>query len=202
MQLISPGQSEAVSLSHESVGRVIAGLSWDPNPHTGLKGTMQRLMGNYADTDFDLDISAYIYDNEANCIDIVTGDKSRLIDDTGCVRHDGDERDGQTTGDDEIIVIDLMALPRHIDALVLICDIASAHAFSDIHNPRAHLADYGTKEDFITAMLGEDEGRDNSAYIMAKLQRSDNEAWQCYNIAEYTDNEKIDDWAAYLKDYL
>jgi stress response protein SCP2 len=163
---------------------------------------MQRLMGNYADTDFDLDISAYIYDDAANCIDIVTGEKDKLIDSTGCVRHDGDERDGQTTGDDESIVIDLMALPPHIHSLVLICDIASAHAFGDIYNPRTHLADYGTGDDFISAMLGEDEGRDNSGYILAKLQRSGDEAWKCYNIAEYTDNEKIDDWATRLKDYL
>ena len=192
-----------IVLSHESVGRVITGLGWDPNPNPGLKGSAQHLLGQYAETDFDLDMSCYIYDGDAHCIDIVTGERGNLVDSSGCIRHDGDERDGRTTGDDEAIEIDLMALPPAITHIVMLCEVASAHSFGDIHNPRARVADYGTDDNFLHAMLGEDEARDNSACVFGCLQRFEADNWQARQILYYLDRETIEgDWPAYLAGFI
>ena len=201
-EILVPESNSQHTLSRNSAGRVIAGLAWDPNPSLGIIGTIRSMIMRYDEDNFDLDLSCYIYDNERKCIDYVTGEKDRIIDSSGGVRQDGDERDGKTQGDDEQIIIDLLALPREITSLIMLCEVASAHAFGNIHNPNARLADYGTNEDFLHTVPGHNNGHDKSACVFAVLKRVEENTWQADHISHYIDREDVeDDWPAYLAQF-
>jgi len=92
---------------------------------------------------------------------------------SGAITHTGDEQEGDEDlgqGDDEIIVIDLARVPRHVKALFCIATVATeGRSFSDVKSARMRLTDWSTGAErarFYPAAKGA-----HTALIMCRIVR-------------------------------
>ena len=106
-----------VSLSKEAPGltKMLIGLGWDVRATDGA--------------DFDLDGSAFLL----NASGKVRSDADFIFynqpkSDNGAVAHQGDNRTGEGEGDDEVIEVDLAAVPADVDKIAITVTIHDADA--------------------------------------------------------------------------
>ncbi|MEC7576984.1 MAG: hypothetical protein VX468_06610, partial [Pseudomonadota bacterium] len=64
--------SSPLLLKEESKGRLICGLSWDPNEGASVTDKLSNMLGQNKET-YDLDLSCYCYDEHKSLMDYVTG---------------------------------------------------------------------------------------------------------------------------------
>ncbi len=125
--------------------------------------------------DLDLDASLFILNRE----NAVRFDEdfifyNNLSSDNGAVVHGGDDRNGRSDGDDEIIEIDLDNLPYDIDRLVFVISIHNARdrmqSFKDVNSDYIRLinAETGTEISRFDMVC---DTSDNIAYELAALLR-------------------------------
>ena len=114
---ISLSKGGNISLTKEAgstgLAKVTVGLGWDARTTTGDA--------------FDLDASAILCDaggKARNDKDFVF--YGNLVSGDGTVKHLGDERTGETAGDDEQIKVDLVAVPADVDKIVFSASIYEA----------------------------------------------------------------------------
>ncbi|EST18743.1 MULTISPECIES: TerD family protein [Streptomyces] len=149
---VSLSKGGNVSLTKEAPGltAVLVGLGWDVRTTTG--------------TDYDLDASALLV-NEAGKVGT---DKNfvfynNLKSPDGSVEHTGDNLTGEGEGDDEVVKVNLAAVPAEITKIVFPVSIHDAesrgHSFGQVRNAfirvvnqdgGAELARYDLSEDAAT----------------------------------------------------
>ncbi|MGY0067401.1 TerD family protein [Streptomyces sp. QTS137] len=112
---VSLARGGNVSLSKEAPGMtaVLVGLGWDVRTTTG--------------TDYDLDASALLVDVAGK----VPSDRHFVFYDNlrspdGSVEHTGDNLTGEGEGDDEVVKVDLTAVPAEVDRIVFPVSIHDA----------------------------------------------------------------------------
>ncbi len=165
---ISLQKGQKVSLEKPGGGgltRVRMGLGWDAVAKKGLFGKSKA-------QSIDLDASCLMFDAGGNLADSVWFRQLRSKD--GSVLHTGDNLTGEGEGDDEVINVDLSAVPANITQLVFTVNSFTGQDFSQIENAFCRLVDEGTGQEIARYELS-GSGRHN-AQIMAKVSR-DGQGW-------------------------
>lgn len=164
---VSLDKGGRVSLDKAAPGlRVVhVGLGWDPRVTDG--------------SDFDLDASAFLLDESGK----VTSDSdfifyNNLQSPDGSVRHTGDNLDGSGEGDDEVIMVDLPAVPASVNKIAFTVTIHDAQArrqnFGQVGNAFIRLVDADKGTEVVRFDLGEDYSTE-TAMVFAELYRHSGE---------------------------
>lgn len=152
--MISLAKGGTLNLEKTSPGLTKAALrlSWDP-----ATGSNQK--------DFDLDVSAILADSNNQHV-AELGDNAvcfynnlDVLD--GAVHHMGDERTGESTGDDETVIVDFSKIPDSVSKVVVSATIHEADArgqnFGVVRNPKIFITNADTQQDLAMSDLAEDE---------------------------------------------
>lgn len=179
--------------------RIVAGLSWDARG--GKVSLMERARG---DSQYDLDLSAYIYDCDGDFVDVVTPEALDAIDDSGAIYHSGDHQTGEGHGDDESISVELINVPDDVCDIFFLAETSSTHFFGDMAETAIRIADGMNDRDLLYVELDEPEADTAIAYVFAHIYRSKDSktGWMLHYIGDFPNIEQIDEWGEYFKRYL
>ena len=163
---LSKGQKVDLTKSNPGLSKILVGLGWDTNKYDGT-------------ADFDLDSCAFL-----------CGDNGRVFDDgdfifynnlqhsSGAVVHTGDNTTGAGDGDDEVIKVDLTAVPQNITRIAFTVTIHDAEErrqnFGQVSNSYIHIIDQTTGAELIRYDLGEDYSIE-TAIVVGELYRMNGE---------------------------
>ncbi|OFE16154.1 chemical-damaging agent resistance protein C [Humibacillus sp. DSM 29435] len=160
---ISLSKGGNISLSKASPGliRLQVGLGWDARTTTGF--------------DFDLDASVVVCDANGRCINdrwfVFYG---QLVSPNNAVVHQGDNLDGSGDGDDEVVKVELTALPPEAQRLVFVVSIHDAEVrgqnFGQVQNSSIRMVDETTGGELVRYDLTEDYSTE-TAMIFGELYR-------------------------------
>ncbi len=156
-----------VSLDKAAPGLKVVhvGLGWDPRVTDG--------------TDFDLDASAFLLGADGR----VSSDQdfifyNNLQSSDGSVRHTGDNLTGAGEGDDEVIMVDLPAVPASVQKIAFTVTIHEAQSraqnFGQVANAFIRLVDADKGTEVVRFDLGEDYSTE-TAMVFAELYRHSGE---------------------------
>ena len=193
--------SSPLLLKEESKGRLICGLSWDPNEGASVTDKLSNMLGQNKET-YDLDLSCYCYDEHKSLMDYVTGNDGEMVDRSENIHHSGDCRHGEAEGDDESIALDLNALPDYIQHIVLLVEVGSAHGFKEVINPYVRIADEASDHILDDLKIDESQNGDYSACIYATISRTNDGTWLLYRNNYFIDHERIESWSDFLTQFI
>ncbi|MFB9377804.1 TerD family protein [Kineococcus gynurae] len=148
-----------------SLTRVFMGLGWD---------AVRRGFLRKKSIDVDLDASCLLLDRSGKLVDTVWFQQLRSKD--GSVQHHGDNRTGEGEGDDEVIVVDLTAVPAGVQTLVFTVSSFTGEDFSHIENAFCRLVDAAGPAQTELARYSLSGSGTHTAQIMASLTR-DGSGW-------------------------
>ena len=163
---LSKGQKIDLTKTNPGLTKLLVGLGWDTNKYDG-------------GFDFDLDTAAFLLDAGGK----VTGDGdfvffNNLRHASGAVEHLGDNRTGQGDGDDEVIKVDLSAVPASIEKIDFTVTIYDAEErrqnFGQVSNAFIRVVDESTGTELIRYDLGEDFSIE-TAVVVGELYRHNGE---------------------------
>lgn len=161
---VSLSKGGNVSLSKEAPGltAVLVGLGWDARTTTGA--------------DFDLDASA-----------LMCGTSGKVLSDShfvffnnlhspdGSVEHTGDNLTGEGEGDDEVIKVNLAAVPAECDKIVFTVSIYDAEArgqnFGQVRNAYIRIVNQAGGAEIVRYDLSEDYSSE-TAMVFGEVYRS------------------------------
>ncbi|MFD6912210.1 TerD family protein [Streptomyces virginiae] len=161
---VSLSKGGNVSLSKEAPGltAVLVGLGWDVRTTTG--------------TDYDLDASALLVGESgkvASSGNFVFYNNLKSAD--GSVEHTGDNLTGEGEGDDEVIKVNLAAVPADVTKIVFPVSIHEAesrgHSFGQVRNAFIRVVNQAGGTELARYDLSEDAATE-TAMIFGELYRS------------------------------
>ena len=188
-------------LTEENKGKLVCGLSWDPNEDTSVSDKLNSALGRNTET-YDLDLSCYCYDERKSLMDFITGEDGENIDRSENITHSGDCRHGEAEGDDEFNTLAPTALPDYIQHIVFLAEVGSAHSFSDVATPYIRLADEASDQVLTELNIGSPDGKDYSACVFATLSRKKDGSWLLHRNDYYLDHEQIENWGDFLSQFI
>ena len=160
---LSKGQKVDLTKGKPGLSKLTVGLGWDTNKYDGQ-------------ANFDLDAAVFLLGANSKVqsdSDFVFYNNTRHS--SGAVQHMGDNRTGAGEGDDEVIHIDLAAVPADIDKIDFTVTIHDAEArrqnFGQVSNAYIHVIDDAKGEELIRYDLGEDFSIE-TAVIVGELYRN------------------------------
>lgn len=163
---LSKGARVNLSKSAPALKKVLIGLGWDTNKYSGS-------------ADFDLDASVFCQNQNGRTEADGFVFYNNLSAYGGAVQHMGDNRTGEGDGDDEQIVIDLAAIPAHIQKIAVTITIDAAEQrgqnFGMVENSFCRLVDAETDREIARFDLGEDYSVE-TAVVVGELYKH-NGAW-------------------------
>ena len=166
---VSLSKGEKISLSKSSPGltKVFMGLGWDPakKKSTGFFGKL--LGGGQADS-IDLDASVIMLDAAKSSVDVVYFGQKNSKD--GSVRHGGDNRTGDGSGDDEVIYVNLAALPANVVHLVFTVSSFRGQTFNEVDNAVARLVNDSNAQEICRFALHEQGA--HTGVVMASMSKN------------------------------
>ncbi len=136
--------------------KVFMGLGWDAANGGGS---------------IDLDASCAMYTETKELVDTIYFGKLKSND--GSVKHSGDNLTGDGDGDDEVINVDLTAVPSNIKSLVFTINSFQGQTFDKVNNCFARLVDAETKKEVCIFKLAEKGS--HTGMIMCKVYKHNNE---------------------------
>jgi tellurium resistance protein TerD len=164
---VSLSKGGNVSLSKEAPGlrAVLVGLGWDVRTTTGA--------------DFDLDASALMLGTNGKILsDSHFVFFNNLTSPDGSVEHTGDNLTGEGEGDDEVIKVNLEAVPAEVDKIVVTVSIYDAEArqqsFGQVRNAFIRVVNQADDRELTRYDLSEDASTE-TAMIFGELYRNQNE---------------------------
>jgi stress response protein SCP2 len=123
------------------------------------------------DVDLDASILAIYKPNESKVRDAEPIYFGRQSGCGGAVKHQGDNRTGDGKGDDEVILIDLDAIPDNIESLVVVVNVySSEYSFKNVKDAYVRLVACGNNHEF--ARFNLDDTVKSSGIIFLKIARS------------------------------
>ena len=202
MSAPAKGEKVLLNVTQEARRRVVIGLSWDPREDASMVDKLNRMRGVNSGT-FDLDLSCFAFDEEGHFQFHIDGTAENSIDGSEKIYHSGDSQDGSGDGDDEQISVELLDLPAHINQIIFLVDIGSAHSFGDVDEPTVRIADAHNDKDFLSVRLDTKEGKHYTACAFCRIvrDRNDYDIWYLHNISEFIDMSQIEDWSEALFKY-
>ncbi|MEU1986001.1 TerD family protein [Nocardia sp. NPDC019395] len=171
---VSLQKGQRVSLRKEdgaSLTFVKMGLGWDPVQQRGMFGSRT--------VDIDLDASVVMF-ADLNPVDVAY--YGQLTSKDGSIRHQGDNLTGEGAGDDEVILVDLMRIPAHVNSLVFIVTSYKGHTFGQVQNAFCRLIDGANNAELARYSLT--GGAPTTAMVMSKLFRVAGGDWKMQAIGE------------------
>ena len=178
---ISLRKGQRISLSKEAPGltRLICGLGWDVVQQSG--GGFFSKLGK-KEEECDLDASIICLNSANKLIDskniVYFGN---LQHPSGSIAHQGDNRDGAGDGDDEVIVVNLPAIPMEIEKLIFVVNIYDCKTrkqdFVQIKNAFVRLVDASTNKELARYDLSGIEYVGMTGMVMAEVYRH-NQEWK------------------------
>ncbi|OHV37894.1 TerD family protein [Pseudofrankia sp. EUN1h] len=173
---VSLRKGEAVSLVKTGappLTRVRMALGWDP----AMQGRS-----------IDLDASCILYDARGKDTDKVWFMSKKGA--KGAVRHSGDNLTGQGEGDDEVIFVDLGALPPTVTTLVFTVNSFQGQPFTEVRRAYCRLVDDLTNQELVRFDLS--ESKPATGLVMCKVQRVPNTpVWAMTAIGEFHDGKTV-----------
>ncbi|MCP3774302.1 TerD family protein [Paenibacillus sp. MZ04-78.2] len=163
---LSKGQKVDLTKTNPGLSKVIIGLGWDTNKYDGGQ-------------DFDLDASAFLL----NASDKAASEKDFIFynnpqNSNGSVVHSGDNRTGAGDGDDEVIKVDLSAVPQEAEKISFCITIHDAQerkqSFGQVSNAYVRIVNEATGAEIIRYDLGEDFSVE-TAIVVGELYRHSGE---------------------------
>lgn len=193
-QRISLEKQDGGSLDYIEIG-----VNWGAIEKKGLFGGKKHIA-------VDLDASVGMFDAQGKLLDTVYFGKLKSR--CGSIQHSGDDRTGDTDGDDgqdnEVIQIDLKRVPGDVDKLALVLNSFSMQNFGDIPfaGIRIHDGKAGTGNVFAKFDVANDptfSGR--VSMIMGSVYRHGN-SWKFRSIgAAITEKRLEDSLSAFAREY-
>ncbi|MBY6368006.1 TerD family protein [Rhodococcoides corynebacterioides] len=162
---LSKGGNVSLTKAAPNLTAVSVGLGWDVRTTTG--------------TDFDLDASAIALGTDKK----VVSDQhfvffNNLKSPDGSIEHIGDNTTGEGDGDDEVINVELSAVPPNIDTITFPVSIYEADArsqsFGQVRNAYIRVVDKSTGSELARYDLSEDASTE-TAMVFGELYRNNNE---------------------------
>jgi tellurium resistance protein TerD len=161
---VSLSKGGNVSLTKEAPGltAVLVGLGWDARTTSGA--------------DFDLDASALILGTSGKILsDAHFVFFNNLTSPDGSVEHTGDNLTGEGEGDDEVIKVDLAAVPAEADRIVVTVSIYDAEtrsqSFGQVRNAYIRVVNQADNTELTRYDLSEDASTE-TAMIFGELYRN------------------------------
>ena len=159
---LSKGQKVDLTKTNPGLTKIMVGLGWDVNKYD-------------SGGEFDLDAAAFLLGangKAASDNDIIFYNNKEHA--SGSVQHMGDNKTGAGDGDDEVINIDLSAVPANIDKIDFTVTIFEADArnqnFGQVNNAYIRILNQDNGEELIHFDLGEDFSIE-TAVVVAELYR-------------------------------
>ncbi|MBL1077345.1 TerD family protein [Nocardia sp. 2] len=171
---VSLRKNETVSLTKQGtppLTRVRMALGWDPTP---------------GGPRIDLDASVIAYDANGKKLANVYFLKQSAF--HGAISHSGDNLTGRGEGDDEIISVDLMALPPEVYALVFTVNSFSEHKFDRVSRAFCRLVDDTTNAELVRFELSQGEPR--TGVFLSMLTRGP-AGWNMTGLGEYENGATV-----------
>lgn len=162
---LSKGGNVSLTKAAPNLTAVSVGLGWDVRTTTG--------------TDFDLDASAIALGTDKK----VVSDQhfvffNNLKSPDGSIEHIGDNTTGEGDGDDEVINVELSAVPPNIDTITFPVSIYEADArsqsFGQVRNAYIRVVDKSNGSELARYDLSEDASTE-TAMVFGELYRNNNE---------------------------
>ncbi|MGV9832727.1 TerD family protein [Nocardia niigatensis] len=151
--------------------RIRMGLGWDPARQGGLFGRRA--------VNIDLDAWVAMF-ADRHLVDVAY--YGQLTSKDGSIRHSGDNLTGEgAAGDDEVILVDLSRVPRHVTTLLFIVTSYQGHSFEQVSNAYCRLVDDTTQAELARYALA--GGMPFTAIAMAKVFRTNGE-WSLQAMGE------------------
>lgn len=199
---INLSKGQRISLEKQGGGTldyIEIGVNWGAIEKKGLFGGKKHVA-------VDLDASVGLFDAQGKLVDTVYFGK--LESSCGSIKHSGDDRVGDTGGDDgqdnEIIQIDLKRIPANVDKLALMLNSFSMQNFGDIPfaGIRIHDGKAGTGSVFATFDVANDPSFSGRvSMIMGSLYRH-GDSWKFRSIGAAISEKKLQDsLGAFARDY-
>jgi tellurium resistance protein TerZ len=160
---VSLNKGQKLSLEKSGGGsltRVFLGLGWD----AVAKGLFRK-----KSIDVDLDASCLVFDGNGKLVDEVWFQQLRSKD--GSITHTGDNLTGEGDGDDEVIYVDLPAVPAAVQTLVFTVSSFTGQNFSQVQNAVVRVVDAAQSQPVELARYELSDAGPHTAQIMAKLTR-------------------------------
>ncbi|GGF42796.1 TerD family protein [Williamsia phyllosphaerae] len=159
---LSKGGNVSLTKEAPNLTAVAVGLGWDIRSTTG--------------TDFDLDASAIGTGTDKKAL----SDKhfvffNNLTSPDGSIEHTGDNTTGEGEGDDEVIKVNLAAVPPEVDSIVFPVSIYDADArsqsFGQVRNAFIRVVDQANNAELARYDLTEDASTE-TAMVFGELYRN------------------------------
>ncbi len=159
---LSKGGNVSLTKEAPNLTAVAVGLGWDIRSTTG--------------TDFDLDASAIATGTDKKAL----SDKhfvffNNLTSPDGSIEHTGDNTTGEGEGDDEVIKVNLAAVPPEVDSIVFPVSIYDADArsqsFGQVRNAFIRVVDQSNSNELARYDLTEDASTE-TAMVFGELYRN------------------------------
>lgn len=171
---VSLSKNETVSLTKggaATLTRVRMALGWDPAK---------------SGKSIDLDASVVAYDSRAKKLGKVWF--VNLAEFKGAIKHSGDNLTGAGEGDDEVITVDLPALPANVYALLFTVNSYSGQKFDQIKHAFCRLVDDYSGAELVRFELSYGERR--TGLFMCMLTRGAN-GWNMTALGDYGDGATV-----------
>ncbi|HWZ21925.1 MAG TPA: TerD family protein [Cytophagaceae bacterium] len=159
---LKKGSSFNLTKDEPTLKKVMVGLGWDMSTHS-----------------IDLDASAFMLNTSLK----LPSDNyfifyNNLKSPDSSVQHTGDNRTGEGSGDDEMILINLDSIDSKISEIIFIVTMheskARGHHFGLLQNAYIRLYDVDSKREVLRYTLDSERGK-NSDMEFGKLQKINNE---------------------------
>ncbi|RBO89598.1 TerD family protein [Nocardia puris] len=162
-------KNETVSLTKQGeppLTRVRMGLGWDPATHG---------------RSVDLDASVIAYNAQGKKLINVWFLRREAFE--GVIKHSGDNLTGRGDGDDEVITVDLPALPPEVYALVFTVNSFAGHKFDQVARAHCRLVDDHTGAELVRFELS--KGEPTTGVFMCMITRGPH-GWNMTALGEYS----------------
>lgn len=198
---LQKGQRVDLTKGNAGLNRIKVGLGWDPVSQTKSGGFLGGLFSSGGSggsgKNVDCDASVLMLQNDklvANDDVIYFG---KLSSNCGSIRHSGDNLTGDGDGDDEVITIDLAAIPAQYTKMVFVVNIYDAAGrnqhFGMIQNAYIRVYDDKTGAELIRYNLT-DNYSDLTTLVCGEIYRHGTE-WKFAAVGSGTNDLKLGDVA-------
>ena len=185
-------KGQKISLEKEAGGtltQVKMGLGWDVAGAKSGGGFLGGLFGGGGSSNsIDLDASCVLFNSAKQPIDVVYFGQLQSKD--GTIVHTGDNRTGAGDGDDEVINVNLAAIPADVQALVFTVNSFTGQSFETVANAYCRILNASNNSEVARYNLSAQGS--HTAMILAKVYRHNGE-WKMHAIGETANGRTFND---------
>ncbi|MDO4896431.1 MAG: TerD family protein [Moraxella sp.] len=185
-------KGQKISLEKEAGGalsHIQMGLGWDVASTKSSGGFFSGLFGGGGnDGSIDLDASVVLFNTAKQPVDVVYFGQLQSKD--GTITHTGDNRTGAGDGDDEVIKVNLSAVPADVQTLVFTVNSFTGQSFETVANAYCRIVNGGNGSEIARYNLSAQGS--HTAMIMAKVYRHNGE-WKMHAIGETANGRTFND---------